>query len=65
MADTGNVTGRVETKTVTIDTNLLDKEFFAVNWDASVDNVVNIGGEDRLLPVRCHRKRRPGWPFGR
>ena len=39
---TGVVTSELKTRTVLIDTDLSDKEFFFVNYDATDEDVVNI-----------------------
>lgn len=43
MPSTGVVFGKLQTKTVILDSNLTDKEYFFVTFDTTDDNVVNIG----------------------
>lgn len=50
MASTGHITDAPQTKTVTIDSNLTDKEYFFVNMDASDDKVVNIAADASKVP---------------
>lgn len=42
MADTGVVFGKPETRSVTIDSNLTDKEYFFVTMDTTDEHVVNL-----------------------
>lgn len=42
MADTGVVFGKPETRSVKIDTNLTDKEYFLVTMDTTDEHVVNL-----------------------
>lgn len=50
MTSTGVVAGAPETKTVKIDTNLEDKEYYFVDYDASDKDVVNLT-EDALTQM--------------
>lgn len=43
MPTTGVVFGKLQTKTVILDSNLTDKEYFLVTFDTTDDNVVNLG----------------------
>lgn len=48
-----NQTGQImdpKTMTVRIDTNLADKEYYFVNFDATDDNVVNLAADQSLPP---------------
>lgn len=42
MADTGVVFGKPQTRSVTIDTNLADKEYYLVTMDTTDEHVVNL-----------------------
>lgn len=42
MADSGVVYGKPETRSVSIDTNLADKEYFFVTMDTTDEHVVNL-----------------------
>lgn len=42
MANTGNVTSALVTKTVSIDTDLSGKQYYLVAFDATDENVVNL-----------------------
>lgn len=50
MANTGNVTTGLVTKTITIDTNLASKQYYLVNFDATDENVVNLAAAALLFP---------------
>lgn len=50
MPTPGQQTGAIETRSVTCDTDLSSKEGYAVNFDATDDNNVNIGADATLFP---------------
>lgn len=51
MSTTGNTLINVNTRSVQIDSNLSDKSGYAVNWDASDENVVNIAADATKFPM--------------
>lgn len=47
---TGQIYGDTQTRTVTMDSNLTDKEGYAVNLDATDDNNVNLASDATKVP---------------
>ena len=50
MASTGQIYGDTKTRTITMDTDLTDKEGYAVNLDTTDDNNVNLAAGATLFP---------------
>lgn len=47
---TGNITTKLETKTITIDSDLSSKQYHFVAFDATDENVVNIQADAAKMP---------------
>ena len=50
QAPTGQLKQDFETRSIAIDTNLKDKEYFAVNYDGTDEGVVNIASTATAIP---------------